>query len=70
MSQMSFLLNLSGKNNSVLANGNWYKVSTNQDGIYKLNYSDFQTLGVSVANLQTSAIKLYGNGGGMLSKLN
>ena len=70
MSQMSFLLNLSAQNNSVLANGNWYKVSTNQDGIYKLNYSDFQTLGVSVANLQTSAIKLYGNGGGMLSKLN
>ena len=67
---MSFLLNLSAQNNSVLANGNWYKVSTNQDGIYKLNYSDFQTLGVSVANLQTSAIKLYGNGGGMLSKLN
>ena len=67
---MSFLINLSAQNNSVLANGNWYKVSTNQDGIYKLNYSDFQTLGVSVANLQTSAIKLYGNGGGMLSKLN
>ena len=68
--QMSFLLGLFAQNNSVLSNGDWYKVSTNKDGIYRLEYSDFQDLGVNVSNLQTAAIKLYGNGGGMLPKLN
>ncbi|MEC9209320.1 MAG: type IX secretion system sortase PorU [Bacteroidota bacterium] len=68
--QISLLLNLSAQNNSVLSTGNWYKITTNKNGIYKLDYSDFQTLGVSVSSLQTSAIKLYGNGGGMLPKLN
>ena len=68
--QISLLLNLSAQNNSVLSNGNWYKITTNKNGIYKLDYSDFQALGVSVSSLQTSAIKLYGNGGGMLPKLN
>ena len=68
--QMSFLLALFAQNNSVLSNGDWYKISTNKDGVYRLEYSDFQDLGVNVSNLQTAAIKLYGNGGGMLPKLN
>ena len=68
--QIIFLLNLSAQNSSVLSSGNWYKISTNQNGIYKLDYTDFQALGVGVANIPVSDIKLYGNGGGMLPRLN
>ena len=67
---IGFVFNLLGQKNSVLSSGEWYKIATNQNGIYKLDYYDFQDLGVNVSNLQTNAIKIYGNGGGMLSKLN
>jgi hypothetical protein len=68
--KMSLLLNLTAQNNSVLSNGDWYQITTNKNGIYRLNYSDFLTLGVSLSNLQINDIKIYGNGGGMLPKLN
>jgi hypothetical protein len=59
-----------GQYNSVLATGNWYKVSTKTEGVYKLDYSSISQLGVNVNNLQIQDLKLYGNGGGMLPKLN
>ena len=68
--QIVFVFNMLGQKNSVLSSGEWYKIATNQNGIYKLDYSNFQDLGVNVSNLQTNAIKIFGNGGGMLSKLN
>ena len=68
--QMVFLVNLLAQTNSVLAKGEWYQITTNQNGIYKLDYSDLQALGVSNSILQTSALRLYGNGGGMLPSLN
>ena len=55
---------------SVLSTGSWYKITTNQNGIYKLTYSDLQNLGVDVSSIQNSALKIYGNGGGMLPRLN
>ena len=63
-------VNSFGQYNSVLSTGKWFKISTNKTGIYKLDYSSILSLGVSVNNLQISSIKLYGNGGGMLPKLN
>ena len=63
-------VNLFGQYNSVLFEGKWLKISTNKSGIYKLDYSSIVSLGVAVNNLQISSIKLYGNGGGMLPKLN
>ena len=63
-------VNSFGQYNSVLSTGKWFKISTNKTGIYKLNYSSILSLGMSVDNLQISSIKLYGNGGGMLPKLN
>ena len=68
--KMIFLLTLLAQNGSVFSNGNWYKITTNQEGVYKLKYSDFIALGISVIDIQTNAIKLYGNGGGMLPRLN
>ncbi len=67
---MFFLFDLSAQENSVLSTGDWYKITTNKDGIYKLDYSDLNSLGVNTSMLQTSSIKIYGNGGGMLPKLN
>jgi hypothetical protein len=67
---MFFLFDLSAQKNSVLSTGDWYRITTNQDGIYKLDYDDLNALGVNSSMLQTSSIKLYGNGGGMLPKLN
>ena len=65
-----FCAGLFAQNSSVLAQGDWYKISTTKNGIYKLSYSSVIDLGIDVNNLQISAIKLYGNGGGMLPHLN
>ena len=65
-----FCAGLFAQNSSVLAQGEWYKISTTKNGIYKLSYSSVKDLGIDVDNLQISAIKLYGNGGGMLPHLN
>jgi len=70
LSYVLITANLFGQYNSVLSEGNWFKISTNKSGIYKLDYSSVLSLGVAVNNLQISSIKLYGNGGGMLPKLN
>jgi len=68
--QIVFSLTLLSQVNSVLSSGNWYELTTQQNGIYQLTYSDIQELGVSTSNIQISDIKLYGNGGGMLPELN
>ena len=56
--------------NSVLQNGNWYKISVEEDGVYQLTFSDFQNLGISTNSLNINSIRLFGNGGGMLPRLN
>ena len=60
----------SEKINSVLQNGSWYKISVEEDGVYKLTLSDLNSLGINTNNLSVSSIRLYGNGGGMLPRLN
>ena len=67
---MLFTANIFGQYSSVLAQGDWYKIATNKSGVYQLTYSSLDGLGVNMNDLQISAIKLYGNGGGMLPKLN
>lgn len=56
---------------SVLATGNWYKFSTNANGVYKLTY-DFlkDELEMPVDQIDPRNIRVYGNGGGMLPELN
>ena len=61
---------LNAQQNSVLSSGNWYKISVSQDGIYKLDNNDLQSLGIETSNLIVNSIKLFGNGGGMLPALN
>ena len=60
----------SEKINSVLQNGSWYKISVSENAVYKLTLSDLQSLGINTTNLSVSSIRLYGNGGGMLPRLN
>ena len=67
---LAYLSSLLAEDISVLSKGDWYKISTNSNGIYKLTYSDLNNLGINTSNLKTFSIKLYGNGGGMLPKLN
>ena len=62
--------NLISQNSSILSTGDWYKISTTRDGIYKIDYSDLENLGVNLSNLTFSSIKLYGNGKGMLPESN
>ena len=62
--------NLFSQTNSVLANGDWYKISTSTDGIYQIKFNDFVDLGINTNNLLVDDIKIYGNGAGMLPRLN
>jgi hypothetical protein len=51
---------------SVLSKGDWFKVSVPKTGIYQLTYSDLSSMGVQVAGLSSSKIRVHGYGGGML----
>ena len=56
--------------NSVLSTGNWYQLSVKQSGVYKIDIPFLNSLGVSTNNLASSSVRLYGNGGNMLSESN
>ena len=55
--------------NSVLASGNWYKISVLQTGVYKIDVPFLNRLGFS-GPIPSNQIKLFGNGGQMLSESN
>ena len=52
--------------NSVLSSGTWVKIKIDKSGIYKLNFSDLQQLGIQ----NPVKARIFGNGGKMLSYLN
>lgn len=51
---------------SVLATGDWYKISVEETGIYKMTREDMNELGMNAGEIPSEMIRLYGNGGGML----
>ncbi|MES2488111.1 MAG: type IX secretion system sortase PorU [Bacteroidota bacterium] len=55
--------------NSVLATGNWYRFYVEKSGVYRLNRSFLQSLGMDT-NVDPRKIKIYGNGGRMAPLLN
>ncbi|MBA2407369.1 MAG: type IX secretion system sortase PorU, partial [Chitinophagales bacterium] len=55
---------------SVLSSGNWYKISVNKDGIYKIDKSFLDGLGISTSSIDPHNIRIFGNGGGMLPEAN
>lgn len=50
--------------------GSWYKISTSRPGIYKLDISFLNSLGINTSNLSSQSIRLFGNGGRMLEEGN
>lgn len=47
--------------NSVLASGNWYKIGVPRTGVYKLDYSYLNSLGINMSGLNPNSINIYGN---------
>lgn len=58
------------KNNSVLSNGQWYKIGITKTGFHKIDKTLLSTIGISATNLNPKNIRIYGNGGRMLPELN
>lgn len=48
----------------------WYKISVKSDGVYKLDYSALNSMGIDLANLNPNHLNVYGNGAGKLAELN
>ncbi len=46
---------------SPLAQGEWYRIEVTETGMYKLNYTYFNSLNISINDI--NSIRLYGNGG-------
>ncbi|MGQ0740114.1 MAG: type IX secretion system sortase PorU [Bacteroidota bacterium] len=55
---------------SVLSGGNWYKLGVKNPGVYKIDVPLLNTMGINTANLASSSVRLYGNGGQMLAEAN
>mgnify|MGYP006981488940 FL=1 len=57
--------------NSVLASGEWYKISVTEDGVYKITYSFLKDhLKIDLSASSPQSFRLFGNGGGILPLLN
>lgn len=55
--------------NSVLANGNWFKLKINDTGVYRLDKNTLTQMGIP-SDVDPRTIKVYGYGGGMLPLAN
>ncbi|HYC40078.1 MAG TPA: type IX secretion system sortase PorU [Chitinophagaceae bacterium] len=55
---------------SVLASGNWYKLSVKHPGIYRIDLAFLNSLGISASAIPSASIRIFGNGGGMLPEAN
>lgn len=51
--------------NSVLANGDWFKIKVDKSGMYKLTYEQLQSMGFNVS-ANPANIAIFGNGGALL----
>lgn len=55
---------------SVLATGTWYKIGTTDNAVYKIDKAFLQELGVDISSIDPRNIKIFGNGGELLSENN
>jgi len=55
---------------SVLSSGTWGKIAIKETGIYKVDLPFLATLGFNTSSISSASVKLFGNGGGMLSETN
>ncbi len=54
---------------SVLASGNWFRISVSGPGVYKMDVPFLSSLGLP-SGIPSAQLRLYGNGGGMLPEAN
>ena len=54
--------------NSVLREGDWYKLSVDRAGIYRIGYEDLQDYGIDPLAIDPLHLRLFGNGGSMLNE--
>ena len=55
---------------SVLGEGDVYKLAIAKDGVYKIDRSFLESLGISVSDVNPNSINIYGNGGELLPEKN
>lgn len=55
---------------SVLKDGTWIKLSVFQEGVYKLDYSTLQRMGLDMETLNPEQIRVFGNPSGILPEKN
>lgn len=55
--------------NSKLAQGEWYKIGVSASGIYQIDMSFLEKLGVKSDDRQAGKVRVYGHRGGMLPEL-
>ncbi len=55
---------------SVLENDTWFKISTAENAVYKIDKAMLKSMGVDVGSIDPRNIKIYGNGGEILSEAN
>ena len=56
--------------NSVLSQGTWFKFSIDTTGVFKIDRSFLQNLGINTNEIDPKNIRIYGNGGQLLPMLN
>lgn len=56
--------------NSVLSNGNWFKFSVDTTGVFRIDRSLLQQIGITPGNVDPRKIHIYGNGGNLLPEFN
>ena len=57
------------KDNSVLASGNWFKISIAEEGVYKIDVPFLNKMGIT-GSISSAQIRIFGNGGDLLPEAN
>ena len=55
---------------SVLSKGEWHKFSVDKTGVFRIDISFLQKMGINTGNLNPKNIRIFGNGGNMLPQRN
>ena len=55
---------------SKMNSGSWYKMAVTEDGVYRVDRSFLESLGIDVANLDPNTLNVYGQGFGILPEAN
>ena len=55
---------------SVLSEHTWHRIAITEEGVYKLDYATFQSMGIDMNALNPNQIRLFGNPSGALPEKN